>query len=150
MKNGKLPASSRALIDDLTLFAEQSAFDVDPAIKKDLEAKGKTLRWINATEFTKSGGFNGKGWSPVRVADIESKVLAGSSMGYGSTAEGFIIRKDMMLAQRPKETTDKHERLLSARARLASGKSKQNADQIRDGLGKYGNVIEGYEENGDE
>lgn len=150
VKNGKIPVSSREAIDAADLFDEVSILDVDPIIKKHLADKEMTVRWINATEFRKSGGFNGKGWSPVRTSDIPKETLASSSMMFGATAEGFIVRNDLMLACRSKAMTDKHERQLKAKAALASGKSKQHADGIRDNLGRYGRVIEGYDENSED
>lgn len=149
-KNGKLPVSTRELMADLDLFDEASVLDVDQAIEKHMANKGMTLRWINATKFKAAGGFSAKGWAPVRTSDIGKEVLEKSGMAFGATAEGFIVRNDLMLACRTKEMTDKHAKQLRAKAALASGKLQNKADAIREGLGRYGKVIEGYDENGDE
>lgn len=150
MKNGKLPISSKREIDEIGAFEEQSILDVDKSIKNYLEGQGNTVRWINAIKFKASGGFNSKGWQPVRIEDIPKEVIHGTGAAYGSSADGFLLRNDMMLAKRSKEATDRHEKQLKMRADLASGKTKQNANAIREGLGKYGKVIEGYDENGDD
>lgn len=150
MKNGKMPISAKKELDMSADFMEMSLLDVEPTIKNHLESKGVTLRWINATKFKASGGFNSKGWRPVRTSDIPETILQGTGAGYGATAEGFLVRNDMMLAQRPKEVTEKHRRQLAQKAALASGKTKDVAAGIKEGLGKYGKVIEGYEDNGDE
>lgn len=150
MKNGKLPVSAKKELDMNNDFMEMSLLDVEPLIKSHLEGKGVTLRWINATKFKAAGGFNAKGWRPVRTSDIPEAILQGTGAGYGATAEGFLVRNDMMLAQRPKEATEKHIKQLAQKAAIASGKTKDVAANIKEGLGKYGKVIEGYEENGDE
>lgn len=150
MKNGKMPISAKKELDMGTDFVEMSLLDVEPKIKAHLEANGATLRWINATKFKLAGGFNSKGWRPVRTSDIPEAILQGTGAGYGATAEGFLVRNDMMLAQRPKEITERHRSQLNQKAALASGKTKEAAAGIKEGLGKYGKVIEGYEENAED
>lgn len=125
-------------------------FDVDPSIKKHLEGAGKVVRWINATKFKAAGGFNKGGWQPVRVSDLPKEVIEGTGVAYGSTAEGFLVRNDMMLAQRSKELAARHENSLRQSADRAARKTKGNAQAIKESLGGYGRVIEGYEENGEE
>lgn len=149
-KGGRLPASAKKDLDVFDIFQEMSLLDVDPRVKEAIEAKGHTIRWINASKFKEAGGFNKHGWQPVRISDLPEAVVKGTNLAYGATAEGFMIRNDMMLASRPQELTNKHEKLLQAKALLASGKTKQAAEGIRDSLGKYGRVIEGYEENGED
>lgn len=150
IKNGKLPISAQKEIDLGETFEEMSLLDVEPKIKAHLESKGVTLRWINATKFKAAGGFNSKGWRPVKVSDIPEVILQGTGAGYGATAEGFMIRNDMMLAQRSKEQTDRHEKQLKQKAALAAGKTGNVANSMRENLGRYGKVIEGYEENSDD
>lgn len=146
VKNGKTSIQKRPSLDQLDIFGEASLFDVDPRLEEYMKEKQKTLRWINAAKFKQSGGFNSKGWNPVRVGDIPEAILTAASSGFG-TADGFIMRNDMMLAYKSDEAASKHRNQLKVRADLASNRTKEYAANIKQGLSEYGSVIEGYEEN---
>lgn len=149
-KSGKLPISAKKELEVFDMFSDQSLLDINPEVRRVIEERGHTLRWINATKFKLAGGFHKHGWQPVKVSDLPDSLVKGSNLAYGATAEGFLIRNDMMLASRPSELTARHRASLETRTKIASGKVKAVAESMRENIKGYGSVQEGYEENGED
>lgn len=111
-------------------------------IKKELDAKNLEGRFIRYEEFVKLGGMHPRGWEPYKP-DVSPK----SYQLFGSNPDGFIRRKDLVLASRSKELCDLHRGKLKQDAdRKMSSASQKAAAKGLKSMSSEVSVIEGYYE----
>ena len=108
-----------------------SALDIPSNIKEELNKKGLTARWINATEFRKSFGFHKSKWVPYKRELPKGASTSPDSL-YGGDPEGYVRRGDLVLAVKTKEENARHAGMLKQRADLYSGKQNQAAAELRE------------------
>lgn len=115
-----------------------------PAVLKEkLKAEGKVWRFINGHEFRTNGNVHRSHWRPQKFEESEFKDLV--------NAEGFIQRKEMILATRPKMVADEHKRHINDRNDRLKGYQKAQAAEFRKDIRKAQaedtiRVSEGYGE----
>lgn len=154
--NGKKPlaakaqktASSRINLADL--FSD--TLGLDPEIKKGLDAKGLSYRWISAPKLQEFNGHHARGWRPVKLKECGTLPSNPQEWMFGSDPEGYIRRGDCILAVRPKELNEKHKAYLKQEAdeRTRAVSNKAHADELRHLAKEAGVEIklhEGFEEN---
>jgi hypothetical protein len=151
VKGNRVPISEKAVkrekpIEMSDVFTND--LDLDPLLAEELKKKNLVGRFINATNFKKTGSHRAR-WVPYQR---ESK-----SGLFGSDPEGFIRRGDLVLAVKPLEAVKQHRALLRQRAQAQSTPSTNanHAKQIREMAAESGvNTIvsEGFGEDaqGDE
>lgn len=145
MKNGKLPQSQKPLKQLLTaddVFGE-GGMNLPEDVKKDMEAKGLTPRWLNAQEVFKNQGYHKKGWKVYRRP-------AGSKTDFhfGTDPEGVVRRGDSILGYKTEADLAKHQEYLSQRRELAAGKKANAANELRETARKAG--LKTFVQEGDE
>lgn len=143
---GKKPLSAKPVsrgfnTDDL--FG--NTLGVDPAIQKEIDTKGMTARWINASQLEAMSGFHQKGWRPYKCDTISA-----SDSFFGKSPDGYIRRGDCVLAVRPKELHERHKQYLEERASQGKQAQKAQAEELRRFARKAGldemQVLEGYDD----
>lgn len=119
---------------------DKSLLCLSAAVTKILDSKGLAYKWINQQEHTKTHGFNPDGWTPFK---FEGKVE-------GVDAEGYLRRKELVLATIPREEQRK---LIAKNKRRTEALSNFNSEiakelrQIARQADPDAKVFEGYEEN---
>lgn len=153
LKNGKMPISSKGEIDELASYRDgvnlgASVLDVDPVLGAYLKKKGFTFRWVNAKKYKNDGGFNANGWRALKMESIPSEVRTAVGLTFGTSAEGYLTRNDLVLAIRTEEKHAQHKALLKQRADLANGDSKftEKKEALKEALGRVGTVQTGYDD----
>lgn len=153
MKNGKMPISAKQEMDELSayrdgLVLEGSVLDVDPALKKWLDDKGFTCRWLNGSKYTKAGGFSANGWRALRIKDVPEQIRSAGSFSFGESPEGYLVRNDLVLGIRTAEVNAAHKARLQERADRISGKDtlKKQASRLRETLGDKAVIDDKYDE----
>jgi hypothetical protein len=130
-------------------FFSQDILQIDPALKAEIEGKGLEYRWIDRQEFLGAGNFHKNYWSPYRRD--AAKDSATMDLKYGNDPEGFIRRKSLVLAVRPKDIGDDHRITLREKAsRYHGGVRKRQAEQMRQTVRESGvsaSVIDDDEDN---
>lgn len=144
-KGGKMPISAKQAIQN----AQDNDFSilrVEPELRKELEEKGYAIRWINAPKYRQGGNFHRSGWKALQF-DMSKEGAKASK--FGATAEGFIIRHDMMLAVKRSEDQELHRARIQNRTRQMSFNQDNAKEQLQEAMGGKGKVYAGYDENGD-
>lgn len=128
-----------------------SALDIDPKVKEEINKKGLVARWINATDFTKNHGFHRSGWAPFKSEAHKSNA---TSLLFGGDPEGYVRRGDLVLAVKTSEQSKRHKSLIDAKNARLKGINKSQADDLRKAAKSAGfdtEVSEGFgEDDGDE
>lgn len=114
-------------------------------VKQAINSAGLDFRFINATEFRTNGNQHRSHWRPY----IVPKELAGVA---GATADGMIVRGDLMLGVREKHITKAHRDHLDKRISVQNSATKQQGKELRKKAREYGvsdetHIYEGYEDN---
>lgn len=115
-------------------------------LKQDLMAKGLSWRFINAAQFREKGNIHRTRWTPYKVENA-------TELGISNlTVEGMIRRGDLILATRPKSTSENYKKMIEARNKALSGYNGEAARDMRKmareySVGEHTKVYEGYEEN---
>lgn len=150
MKQGKEVKKSDPQIKDPTFeyFNRDEFFNnilsLPDAVKQKLRNEEKDWRFIDGIQFRTNGNIHESHWRPEKFDEPEFKNLVNS--------EGFIQRKEMILATRPKHVSAAYKKYLNDRNnRLKT----QNADAAKElkrrarqaGIEDQIKVSEGYEEN---
>jgi hypothetical protein len=145
-KGGKLPISQKN--DQNSDFGgdrDTSLLRVDPKIKKELAEKGFACRWISLREYQTNGNFHKQDWTPYKVS---AGAKGPGEFASGTNPEGYIVRKELVLAVRPLEAHNAHKAQIRRRTASQSQIQKVAAQKLRETLGQSGaKVYEGYEEN---
>jgi hypothetical protein len=153
IKNGKKPISQKtrpALVNHSDVFA--NPLDIDPQLKNLIADKGFSIRFINYKQFVDMGGTHEAYWRPVSRKELKEwgyDMMDTHSFISGSDPDGFIRRKDLILAVRTKELNEKHKAYLRQEAQSRSNLEKRHAEELRDQVRRSGlnaTVSEGYED----
>lgn len=150
MSNGKVPVSAKKQAQSADFMnSELNVLMIDPTLRQELEEQNLVYRWINAKQYLSGGNFHKSGWVAYRP-----KSTAGSGNTdflFGRSADGYIIRHDLLLAVRPKEANTAHKRRLQNRVDAQTGLKSTRAQQLREQAQEAGikmRIHDGYEENG--
>ena len=146
-KGGRIPLSQKK--EDSAVFIEDdSILALDPEIIREIEAKGLSYRWINAGKYRSGGNFHKSGW---KAYMREGSKQAGSlDFSYGSSPEGYIVRNDLLLAVKPKESYERKRAQIQQKADMMAGVEKTRGQELKERMkqaGFGGKVYEGYESN---
>lgn len=154
IKNGKKPLSARPSapanpmqIDDI--FG--NSLVVPQELQEYLTEKGLEWRWVDYKKLIDAGGYHNRGWVAYQKARHgEPATLSTQESILGSDPSGLFRRFSVVLAVRPKVVGDKHRQYLKKRADQYKGFNKTKAQELKEMSKDAGvQVIEGYEENGD-
>jgi hypothetical protein len=153
LKNGKLPISAKSELDELAAYRDgaaqsDSVLDVDPILKNYLTDKGFTCRWINASKYKIAGGFNKNDWKALRMESLPAKIQASIGSVFGTSAEGFLVRNDLVLGIRTVERHEQHRAKLKRSADLLNGEANfaDKKEKLKEALGRTGVVHTGYDD----
>lgn len=126
--NGKKPLSSKGMpaLNVPSFF--RNPLQLNPEVAQDIASKGLEARFINYKEYTANGNDHGKGWKPYMV---EKKAESSDALFNGTSVDGTIRRKELILAVRPKEWGDEHRAHLKDLAKRASGKKKELKQRLQ-------------------
>jgi hypothetical protein len=130
-------------------YYSQNMLDVDKDIRSDIEKKGMECRWIDTKEFTASGNQHRHFWTPYKreVKPGTSETRATMDIKHGNDPEGFIRRKSLILAVRPKQLGDAHRQQIAARTeRLHQSSRAQVAEMKRLARQAGSKVYEGFDD----
>jgi hypothetical protein len=147
-KKGRVPASQKSTENsDFTTLGTNDAgslLRIDPAIVAEINKAGLAYRWISLKEFSQNGNFHKNDWMPYKS---ESLKKTASEFSWGSNPDGYLIRKEMVLAVKPKKLQEQHKARIKQRTLIQSQSSKQAAQELKKTLqGSGASVYEGYEE----
>lgn len=140
--------SSSFNIDEMNELREQTeGFQLDPALKKELEDKGLAYRWINSSTYQKNFGHHRSGW---RVYKRDEPGKKGGSLDFaqGTDPEGYVRRGDMVLATKPVADQEKHRRSIARKSQIFQGINQQKADELRAMARESGtdmSILDGYD-----
>lgn len=159
IQGGKRPVSQRtrpSTINHDDVF--MNTLGLDPELTKLLAEKGFAYRFINYKRYVDMGGVHEAHWVPLTRSQLEKMgygKISTQDFIYGSSADGYIRRGDLVLAIRTNDLNQRHVAYLKQEADARSGRKiqKAHANELRDlvkssGLG--GNVHEGYEDEDEE
>jgi hypothetical protein len=137
IKNGRKPLSSKGEPNPYEGFFSRTITDIDPSLKAELEAKGLEWRWISNKEFAEAGNQHHNYWTPYQTKQTAEK--SGDILNFGTTSDGFIRRKTMVLAARPKQLGDAHRAQLKQKAaRLQGDAERQNKSELEEVASRAG------------
>lgn len=144
--NGKKPLSKKAPPTPTNLediFG--NTLGIDPAVAKEIEAKGLVYRFISAPQLQKMGGYHPRGWKPYKQ---DRGTMDVHSLQFGSDPDGFIRRGELILAVRPKDLNEKHKAVLKQKAARGRETQTTHANELKEMIrGSVGmQVHEGYED----
>jgi hypothetical protein len=147
-KKGRVPASQKSTTNsDFEKIDAQDAgslLRIDPAIRRELDEKGLACRWISLREFSQNGNFHKNDWMPYK-SDTLKKMA--SEFSFGTNPDGYLVRKEMVLAVKKKELQEAHKAKIARRTQIQSQATKAAAQEIKKTLGGTGAAVyEGYEE----
>jgi hypothetical protein len=121
-------------------------FAIEPALKKEIEAKGLVYRWVNALKLKANYGYDKRQWSAYK--------RDGQATGISSFSdpEGYTRRGDLILAVQSKGIANARKAQLDARNKSQSSQqyAKQQAEDLRRNMRDSGikaDISEGYEDN---
>jgi hypothetical protein len=148
-KNGRKPLPTGAAPEAKRKnFFSQDILEIPPAIQAELDEQGLEGRWIDRMEFVGAGNFHKNYWTPYKRTAGASATM---DLSYGNDPEGFIRRKSLVLAARPKELGDDHRFSLREKARRYHGDlRKRQAAQLQQTVRESGvaaSVIDDDEDN---
>lgn len=114
------------------------------AVKEKLKAEEKDWRFIDGIQFRTNGNMHESHWRPEKFEDPEFKNLV--------NAEGYIQRKEMILATRPKHVSAAYKQFLTDRNNRLKMHNADAAKELKRRARQAGvedqiKVSEGYEEN---
>lgn len=118
---------------------------LDPQLEAELKSKNLGYRFINATQFRKTGFHRAK-WVPYKR---ETKGSIDSV--FGTDPEGYTRRGDLILAVKPMSDVERHRALLNQKAKALTGNQVQRrqAQEFRELAAESGvksHISEGYED----
>lgn len=127
----------------------RNEMDLDPDLVAEIKAKGLGYRFINATQFRKTGSHKAR-WVPYKR---DAKTVTDSI--FGADPDGYIRNGDLILAVKPQEKIDQHRAYLREKAASLSGINKKHAEEFREFAKESGvksHISEGYgqDDEGDE
>lgn len=153
--NGKKKVSGPKLgpsFDGITFGA--SALDLPKGLKEQLSEFGYDVRFINGAQLSSMGGYHQNGWKPFKTSDFMSEgkcVIQLDPYLLGSSPDGTVQKKEMILAIRPKEMTAEHKKHLAAKVARQSGDGTKKAAAELRRISKEHNlnveITEGYDDN---
>jgi hypothetical protein len=126
-------------------YTQNNLLTLPDQLKKYLTDQGMDWRFLNATAFRANGGRHKSDWQALRVPpDVRIGLSA-------VTAEGHVIRGDLILGIRPKTISAKYKETLKERNRAYSNFGKTEATRMREevkrkGLGEHVSISEGYDD----
>lgn len=145
IKNGKLPLSQKR--NQVSINAEDifdNALAVDPALVDLLKEKGYVCRYINAKRYSDMGGSHPSRWKPVPVSKLKEWGYATISVSpdFGSDADGYIRRAELVLAIRSIDLNEKHKAYLAqeadrARVKNLMDKQRREAKSTYSSIGQF-------------
>ncbi len=153
IKNGQRPLSQKtrppAIIDSDDVFSNPLSLDAD--MLKLIESKGFKYRWINYKNFVEMGGTHEAHWVPLPLKQLKEwgyDSINAQTFLFGSDADGYIRRKDLILGIRSNAINDKHKQYLRQEAARASMVQERTADAARELVGNTQGikVHEGYQD----
>ena len=127
--NGKVALSTKPETSTDLSWDENSTgygdfFKIDPALKKELDAKGYGFKFIRAKKFVDDGGFHKQEYKPYKRDKVTQK--DGSAFEFGLDPEGYTRRGDLILAVKPKAMIAKAKAIIQARTDSYSNIKQQN------------------------
>jgi hypothetical protein len=130
-KKGATPKSKKTESTDFTHADNDfNLLKIDPELAKELDEKGLAHRWINAKEYEASYGYHKTGWRAYRRPKAEG---SGSlDFEYGTDPEGYVRRRDLVLAVKSKEAHGKHKAQLEEKNRVYRNIAKSQKKQLQD------------------
>lgn len=126
---------------------EQNILSLDPELRAELEGKGLVGRWVNAKDYQANFGYHRTGW---RAYKREASAPRGSlDFDYGTDAEGYVRRRDLILGVKTVESHARHRKTIDAKNRQLRSPAKAARKQIQDYANAQGvksDVSEGYDD----
>jgi hypothetical protein len=122
VKGGRKPIAQKATTaNPYAGFFTRSLTDVPEDVKKAAEAKGHELRWIDKKEFVEAGNMHKNYWEPFRRDPAVAASHDTMDLAYGNSPDGYLVRKGMILASRPKQLGDAHREMIRERTERLHG-----------------------------
>lgn len=130
-KKGTTPKRKKAESTDFIAGADDfNMLKVDPELAAELEGKGLVCRWINAKEYQANYGYHKTGWRAYKRAS--APVTGALDFEYGTDPEGYVRRRDLVLAVKTKEGHAKHQAAINEKNRAYRNISKTQKKQLQD------------------
>lgn len=116
-KGGKAPISQKSSQMDnnvakLIPGAPKSLTDLPQNCMEELRTNGLEARWIDAVELKKNHGYHKQEWQPYKFKCLVEAIKTNPFMDAASGFEGYLIRKQLVLAVKTTEEADKQRNYL--------------------------------------
>lgn len=134
VKGGRKPIAAKTQTPNpYAGFFSRSLTDVPEDVKKEAEARGHELRWIDKKDFSEAGNMHKNFWEPFKREAGAASSHDTMNLVFGNSPEGYLIRKGMVLASRPKQLGDAHREMIRERTeRLHGTVDNQGLEEDKD------------------
>jgi hypothetical protein len=145
----KKPAAAASKVHASNPYA--NALELDPALEKEILDQGLVPRWINKKKFEQDG-FHKAGWRPYKR---QKQAAPGSIEAvFGNGLDGYVIRKDSILAVLPEEQRQNLRAYIDDRTKRQEDPMKAAKERIRSSFQEAGmdsvEVTDKYESDDEE
>lgn len=131
----------------------KSMLDIPESCQKELDAAGLEGRWIDVVELKKNHGWHKREWAPHKFTCLgksEANPFGASDGQY----DGYLIRKQLVLAAKKKELAQARRNYVQMRAKMQSNPGKTSIDEFKKYIrenDQTAKVLEGHDDgDGDE
>lgn len=148
---GKAPIQHKELEGLFFDESDSDYFAVPPKLKKAIKDSGFTCRLVNRKKYQEDGNFHRSGWKVYPVAKLLGDNSGSIDFLSGTDPEGYFRKGDLVLAIKPIEHQERHQKKISEKNKAQLGYTKQAAKELKEAARRAGykdlEVMEGYESN---
>jgi hypothetical protein len=153
MSKGKVPVSKKNDVELSHSFddLDYNILKLDPELEKEIKAKGLVVRWVNAKKYQVDGNYHRSGWRAYKLDSASTAGKGSLDFNFGVTPEGYVIRNDLLLAYKTKESQERWRARIQAKTAAQNGRSY--AKELKAAFSDKGvaaKIHDGYEEGDDE
>lgn len=108
----------------------RSMMDIPEDCKAELNSAGLEGRWIDVVELKKNHGWHKREWVPHKFSCLGKS----ATNPFGATEgqyDGYLIRKQLVLAAKPKEKADARRAYTQARAKAQANPGKHTIEEFK-------------------
>jgi len=128
---GRVPVTQKNKISEYEFGNKaKSMLDIPEDCAKELEASGLEGRWVDVVELKKNHGWHKREWTPFKFKCLGQSAVNpfGASEGL---YDGYLIRKQLVLAAKTKEKADSRRAYTKMRAKMQSNPGKTSIEEFK-------------------
>jgi len=109
--------------------APKSLIDVPAECMEELKKKGLEARWIDIVTLKRNHGYHKQDWKPYKFESLSSEK---NPFIDNNAFEGYLVRKQLVLAAKPMEEAEAQRRYVKHRTNLQSNVSQKAVDEFKE------------------